>query len=211
MQMEISAEDYARFQAHNEAQAERKSQRLATQWVRWAAEVGGDAQNILRAYTMARDLIAEHVPGWELKLTDARVQDGSIRYDWAPGTRVWDGKPGRLILSGPLMSLWSASDQRELIMHEIAHACAPGDGHGPVWGWHCHRLGIPAQRYSPPGLVRAPARVRKPRPRVWSGICPAGHYTPMRASKPRVRHSCTTCHPGSFSEDHVIEWTRVDR
>ncbi len=209
--MDVSAEDYARFQAYQAEQVERKSHRLAKQWVDWASEVGGDAQNILRAYTMATELIAEHAPGWELKFTDARKQDGCIKYRYAPGTRVWDGKPGTMPLSGPLMSLLTADQQRELILHEIAHACCPDDNHGPVWGWHCHRLGIPVQVHTPSGVPRVPARVRKPNPFAWSGICPAGHHTRLRASKPRGNHSCSTCSPGRYDEDALIVWEKVLR
>lgn len=207
--MEISAEEYARFQAFQAAKAEGDAQRTAEQWTSWAAEVHGDPLGILRARDMAVALIAEHAPGWVLKFSDARKQDGSVQYRYKPGTRVWDGQPGKIILSGPLVSLLTADQQRELILHEIAHACAPDDRHGPVWGWHCHRLGIPAQPYTPPGVPRVPARQRKPSPFAWSGECPAGHYTAKRASKPRGRRSCSTCHPGGFCEDFLITWTKV--
>ena len=145
--MEVDAAAYAEFQAFKAEEVRRRTTRIAGQWKTWAAEAGGDPQAILRAYRMAVKLMAEHgVSAWTLKIGHARYQDGSIRYKYKPGTKVWDGNPGTLTLSGPLMSVWTEEQQRTLILHEIAHIKCPDDGHGPWWGWHCHALGIEPRR-----------------------------------------------------------------
>ena len=145
--MDVSAEDYAAFQAFQAQKAAREQDRTGALWARWAREVNGDTASIFRAYRMAVKLMAEHgVSAWTLKIGHARYQDGSIRYKYKPGTKVWDGNPGTLTLSGPLMSVWTEEQQRTLILHEIAHIKCPDDGHGPWWGWHCHALGIEPRR-----------------------------------------------------------------
>lgn len=75
---------------------------------------------------------------------------------------------------------------RETLLHEIAHAQAPHDGHGPAWRARCRALGIPAERLADPeGLelppprgwlvcdacgLRAP-RYRRSRKPLWCGRC----------------------------------------
>ena len=110
---EFTAAEIAEFRALKAAEVARKHKRMASQWVAWAAEVGGDPQAILRAYDMARALITEHAPGWELKFTGARERDGAIHYWHKKDTKEWDGVPGTLTLSGPLMSLSTEAQQRE--------------------------------------------------------------------------------------------------
>ena len=207
----VDAGEYAAFKAHQAAEAAKESQRMAAQWITWAEEVDGDPHAILRAYNMAVKLMAEHGVGdWTLRIGNARRQDGSFQFRYAPGTRVWDGKPGTLTLSGPLMSLWTEEQQRETILHEIAHTLCPDDFHGPRWGWWCAKLGIePRPCWDEARVASAPPlRTRRPSPRPWVGTCPGGHAHKPRTRKPTARYSCNGCSPGRFDENALITWTK---
>jgi len=208
----VDPDEYARFRAYQAREAERERERIAQLWVRWAREVGGDPQGIVRAYKMATMLMAAHgVEAWTLRIGNARRQDGSVTYKFHPGTRVWDGKPGILTLSGPLMSLWTESQQRETILHEIAHIKAPDHGHDAYWGYRCAQLGIQPRRCWSDDKVDSapPVRSRAPRTRLWVGTCPGGHAHRPRTRKPTTRYSCSQCSPGRFDEDALITWART--
>lgn len=178
------------------------SLKIPAQWVAWALDVGGDPFRIEHARRMAVELMAENnVQAWTLRIGGAKDQAGSIRY-----TRVrrrWDGKPGTITLSGPLMSLWSDEQQRTTIKHEIAHALWPDDGHGRYWRMECVRLGIPPARlWGEDGETRIPGQ--------WYGTCPGGHQHRPRQRQPRVSHSCSQCCP-VYDKRYEVTWTREVR
>jgi hypothetical protein len=123
---------------------------------RWAKEHNGDPWAIEHAHWEAEQLMdAAGVGGWELRIGSGLKEAGSIWYVYRPGTKLWDGNPGRLTLSGPLMSLWTPRQRRDTILHEIAHALCPDDGHGRVWRDWCTRFGIsPTARWGKEGEAR---------------------------------------------------------
>ena len=181
---------------------------LDMKWVGWAAEAGGDPFRIAFAVDACRALMdANGLDGWDLDVSHARNRAGSMRYHTRKTgkVRLWDGKPGTLILSGPLMSLWDDVQQIRIILHEIAHALCPDDGHGPVWQGHCRRLGIRPERcWGSNGEARAPV---KPRPYAWIGTCPGGHVH-RRKVRPSRRLACLRCNPVP-QERFVITWEKV--
>lgn len=199
--VEVSVEDYAAFRAFQAREAARKRERVAGSWARWAREAGGDPANIARAYSMAVDLMGEHgVSGWELRVGHGTRQAGSVVYQYTPGTRLWDGNPGSLTLSGPLMSLWDEEGQRGTILHEIAHCKYPDDAHGGLWARECARMGIPAARCWDPGLPVAPS--------AWAGTCPGGHPH-ARAREPKNPVSCDLCTGAPvYDARYEIAWYR---
>jgi SprT-like family len=174
-------------------------------WFRWAVEVDGDPAAIQRAHDMAVDLMARWgVQDWELRIGHGKDQAGSYRFRCVPGTRVWDGNPGKLILSGPLMSLWTEEQQRDTILHEIAHILCPDDYHGPMWRAQCRRIGAkPVRCWGEDGEKRVP-------PTVWAGECPGGHQHRQRVSRknPGPKWWCTRCSP-VYDERYVVTWRKV--
>jgi hypothetical protein len=204
--VEVDAAQYAEFLAYQSGEAAREQERVAAQWAAWAGQVGGEPWKIGRAHDLAVALMADHsVSAWTLKFGNALRKDGSVHYLHRPGSRMWDGKPGTLTLSGPLMSLWTAEQQRETILHEIAHIMCPDNGHDAVWGYHCARLGIePRTCWDESRMASAPPVKQRVRP--WVGTCKGGHAHKPRARKPTARYSCAACSPGRFDPGALVTW-----
>lgn len=75
--------------------------------------------------------MAQHgLAGWSFRFDHARRRFGSCRYR----ERV-------ITLSRPLVLLNGVDEVRDTILHEIAHALTPGDGHGGKWKSACRRIG----------------------------------------------------------------------
>lgn len=174
--------------------------RIPAQWVSWAVEVGGDPFKIERARRMTLELMETHdVGGWALRIGHAKDQAGSIRYKTRNGR--WDGQPGTITLSGPLMSLWEDTQARDTALHEIAHAKVPDDGHGLLWQYQARSIGArPVRLWGEDGETE----IEKP----WKGTCPGGHPHRPRRRKPRQQWSCTRCWPGEYNPRFLITWTR---
>ena len=80
--------------------------------------------------------MAEHdLIAWSFKFDRAVRRFGSC---W-PGRRA-------ITLSWRLTLLNDEAQVRNTILHEIAHALTPGDGHGATWRAACRRLGITPER-----------------------------------------------------------------
>jgi len=63
----------------------------------------------------------------------------------------------RITLSAHLTHLNSEDEVRDTILHEIAHALAPDDGHGEAWKSACRRIGARPERTFKDGPVRMPS------------------------------------------------------
>lgn len=145
------------------------------------------------ARTLGLTLLAEHgLTQWRLEFDRAKRRAGICRYD-----RRTIG------LSGPLTRIHSETEVRDTLLHEIAHALAgPRAGHGPRWQAIARRIGCSGERCVSPESPRVPG--------AWVGTCPAGHTSELHRRPERVR-SCSTCTPGRFSPEHILEWTHHGR
>src|SRR5438477_1023387 len=109
---------------------------------------------LYEAAHLAKDLMSQHgLVDWKFSFDHARRRFGRCDYT------------NRLItLSRPLTLLNSLDEVRDTILHEIAHALCPKDGHGSRWRATCRRIGArPACCYTDTSVVsppRAPARYR---------------------------------------------------
>lgn len=104
--------------------------------------------DLAAAQRLARQLLIDHgLAAWRFRFDRAARRFGSCAY----GTRT-------ITLSWKLTMLNDEPKVRETILHEIAHALAPGDGHGARWRATCRRLGIPAERCFTADDVAMPAR-----------------------------------------------------
>ena len=106
------------------------------------------------AREMAHELMRRHgLAGWQFRFDHARRRFGSCRYE-----------PRLITLSRPLTILNGPEQVRDTLLHEIAHALTPGDGHGAKWKARCRELGAkPVRCYGDDAVVsppRAAARYR---------------------------------------------------
>lgn len=112
------------------------------------------------AQHLAETLMAAHgLSDWSFQFDRAARRFGSCR----PDERV-------ITLSWKLTRLNDEAQVRETILHEIAHALAPGDGHGPQWRAACVRLGITPKRCFTDEEVALPKR-RESRYEIGCAAC----------------------------------------
>ena len=111
------------------------------------------------ARQLAKELLRRHgLPEWHFHFDRARRRFGCCHLE-----RKF------ITLSAPLTFLNDADQVRDTILHEIAHALAPGDGHGRKWKAVCQCIGASPKRCYEDAQVnlppRAPARYRMGCPR----------------------------------------------
>jgi predicted SprT family Zn-dependent metalloprotease len=108
--------------------------------------------NLYEAQHLARDLMNRHgLPDWRFQFDHARRRFGSCRI-----------RSRTITLSRPLTLLNSIDEVRDTILHEIAHALTPGNGHGAKWKAACHAIGAAPNRCYDDGSVIAPPRREAP-------------------------------------------------
>lgn len=108
--------------------------------------------NLYVARDLARALMKQHgLHNWTFRFDHARRRFGSCQ----PGRKV-------ITLSKPLTFLNDEAQVRDTILHEIAHALTPGDGHGARWKACCVRIGANPQRCYTDEDVVSPPRPEAP-------------------------------------------------
>ncbi len=108
--------------------------------------------NLYAARNLAVDLMKQHgLRDWSFRFDHARRRFGSCR----PSSRA-------ITLSRPLTFLNDDAQVRDTILHEIAHALAPDDGHGELWKRMCRRIGADPKRCYSDELVISPPRRTAP-------------------------------------------------
>lgn len=105
-------------------------------------------------------------------------------------------------LSKHLTSLADEADVLETILHEIAHALCPRQGHNSVWKRKLLEIGGNGNRcYSnESSLGEAYRMIAK-----YKGVCPNGHES-GRNRLPKRKQSCGKCCP-KFDERYLLTWT----
>jgi len=94
----------------------------------------------------AFDLMEMHgLMGWRFRFDNSYRRAGLCRYE------------GQIItLSRYLVLLNPWTEVIDTILHEIAHALTPGDGHGELWKAKCREIGARPDQYYRPDLVKMP-------------------------------------------------------
>ncbi|MFT3788465.1 MAG: SprT-like domain-containing protein [Tepidisphaeraceae bacterium] len=104
--------------------------------------------DIAAARTLARSLMDQHgLKQWAFGFDRAARRFGVCR----PSLK-------QISLSWKLTLLNSEGEVRDTILHEIAHALTPGDGHGAKWKAACVRIGAKPVRCYTDATVVSPAR-----------------------------------------------------
>jgi predicted SprT family Zn-dependent metalloprotease len=108
--------------------------------------------DLREAERLARTLMGRHGLGeWSFRFSRARRAFGTC----IPSRRI-------ITLSAYLTHLNSEAEVRDTILHEIAHALEPNDGHGEAWKEACRKIGARPDRLATGPdlkLVHAPLKV----------------------------------------------------
>lgn len=104
-------------------------------------------------------------------------------------------------VSAPLTILNSEERFINTVLHEIAHALVPFDGHTEKWRKKAISIGCDGERcYNTNEVIGVPKQ--------YIGQCP-GCYGEIKRHR-RKTLSCSRCSGGSFNRDYVFKWRLRD-
>ncbi|MFT4136863.1 SprT-like domain-containing protein [Microbacterium sp.] len=137
----------------------------------------------------ADELISTHLdPSWTFGFDNAKRRAGQCDY-----------RHRRLTVSRYLAARHSDEENRQTLLHEVAHAIAGADAaHGPSWKAVARMLGYTG------GVTHRGETATELAP--WIGLCPAGHVA-YRYRRPTRPTSCAAC-ARRFDERHAFRWVR---
>ena len=149
----------------------------------------GGTLHLDEARTLAHLLIQQHkLTGWTFRFDNARRRFGCCRY----GQQA-------ITLSRYLVFLNSEEQVRDTLLHEIAHALTPGDGHGRRWKAKCREIGANPERCYDDTSVRSPLR---PAPRYRLG-CRNCQWWVDRRRITQHRYVCRKCRATLIYQERV--------
>jgi predicted SprT family Zn-dependent metalloprotease len=136
--------------------------------------------NLYVARDMATALMRQHgLADWNSRFDHARRRFGSCR-----------AREKRITLSRPLTFLNDEAQVRDTILHEIAHALTPGDGHGSRWRAKCVEIGAQPKRCYGDAEVVSPPRREAP---YEIGCARCGWWAERRRITRRRKLVCRAC------------------
>jgi len=135
--------------------------------------------NLYEAAHLAQELMGQHgLPGWTFGFDHARRRFGRCDY-----------RRKRITLSRPLTWLNEIDEVRDTILHEIAHALCPDDGHGARWRATCRQIGArPIRCYTDEAVVSPPRAAAR-----YRFGCPQCDRCIERRRRSRHRYLCKMC------------------
>src|SRR4051812_20322172 len=135
--------------------------------------------NLYEAAHLARNLMSQHgLAGWKFTFDHARRRFGKCDYTHR-----------RITLSRPLTLLNTLDEVRDTILHEIAHALCPKDGHGARWRAICRKIGAKPMRCYNDAQVVSPPR----RPAPYRFGCARCDWWVERRRRSRSIYVCKIC------------------
>lgn len=137
----------------------------------------------------AEALLAAHLDAsWSFAFDNAKRRAGACDY-----TRK------RITVSRYLAARFDDEENRQVLLHEVAHALAGAKAaHGAAWKRTARALGYTG------GVTHHGETATELAP--WVGVCPAGH-TAYRHRRATRATSCAKCSP-VFDERHLFAWRR---
>jgi predicted SprT family Zn-dependent metalloprotease len=142
------------------------------------------------AHTLALRLMAEHgLAGWTFGFDRAVRRFGCCHYD-----------DKRITLSAKLVELNHESQVRQTILHEIAHALEPGQGHNRKWQARARSIGHSGNRCYSSMMVKTP-------PAKYRGTCPYCGRWWERNRRPKA--ACGVCSPVVYDPKYRLKWRKL--
>lgn len=143
------------------------------------------------AEILAKQLISEYVPLYTFKWNNLKRSFGMCSY-----------RERTIYLSRPLTELCEPETVRNTIMHEIAHALTPGQGHGRVWKIQMIKFGLNPDRLCNAEIDRSGIA-------NWEAKCSTcGKLTHM-IRKPRLERSCKPCSGTKFNKKYLLTYYKI--
>lgn len=146
---------------------------------------------LLEAEKITKELMQQHGlidSGWKFEWLKHSLIAGQCNYTHK-----------KIVLSLELTALNTKSEVKDTIIHEIAHALTPGDGHGKKWKAKCVELGCrPEQYFNDTQKVTAFSR--------YTAVCEACGFKHKEAEK---KLSCFCQASKKFKDRVVLNW--IDR
>ena len=144
--------------------------------------------NLLDAQQLAKQLMNEHGlldKGWRFEFDTAKRRFGVCRY-----------RTKTIGLSKPLTMANDLVQVKDTILHEIAHALTPGDGHGSKWKMMCVKIGAKPERcYSSKDTNMIAGK--------YKAVCGGCGKEFTRHKKiPRGRRTACLC------QNHIKDWSK---
>lgn len=147
--------------------------------------------NLKDAETMARELIAQYIPGWRFVYNDRKTAYGVC----------YHGKR-QIQLSRPLTYRNDEAHVRNTLLHEIAHALTPGHGHDYTFKLKAREIGA-SYEHTKSSVAGATASDIAP----YEWVCPQGHVRGVAHRLPnrnRKARSCGQCAPNVFDPTAIL-------
>lgn len=135
--------------------------------------------NLYEAAHLARQLMTQHgLADWSFGYDHARRRFGRCDYTHR-----------RITLSKSLTFLNPLEEVRDTLLHEIAHALAPGAKHGPRWRMMCLKVGArPVRCYTDTQVVSPPRK-----PAMYQLGCPRCDWWVDRRRMSQQKYQCAKC------------------
>ena len=146
-----------------------------------------------QANKLAIELMEQHGlldKGWHFAFDRANRRFGSCQYHRK-----------RITLSKPLTELNSEQEIRNTILHEIAHALCPREGHNQIWKMKAIEIGCDGERcYSSNEVETMKGN--------YVATCCNCDKTFNRFRKPKYDQSCGKCSGGRYNPTYKLNWIK---
>lgn len=130
--------------------------------------------------------------GWRFEFDNAKRRFGCCSY-----------RNKTISLSVGLTELNDEAKVKDTILHEIAHALCPKEGHNKVWKRKAIEIGCSGERcYSPREVKTLNA--------AYAAICVGCGHKHERFRKPNMNRasSCGLCSGGRYNPNFKLEWKK---
>lgn len=149
--------------------------------------------NLHKAIDLAVELMIKHniyQQGWRFEFDNAKRRFGRCRY-----------RSKTITLSRYLTELNSEEKVKDTILHEIAHALCPQEGHSEVWRRKAIEIGCNGNRcYNPKEVETVKG--------TYTATCVGCNYTHSRFRKTNKMQSCGYCSGSRYNPAYKLNWVK---